>query len=98
MKHHCHAVRCETPCAPRFLMCPKHWAMVPRHLQAEVYRHFNPKQCSADPDRPLPTKDWFTAADAAIEAVAQKEGYRRRKKVELTQEDRDRAARELGFD
>lgn len=42
MTHVCHAVGCTTPVPPRLLMCGRHWAMVPKALQREVwatYRH-----------------------------------------------------------
>lgn len=36
--HTCHALGCNAGCSPRWLMCRKHWGMVPRDLQDEVYR------------------------------------------------------------
>lgn len=50
-------------------MCRKHWGMVPASIQRQVWRHFDPQQCSSRPDRPLPTESWHEAADAAIDAV-----------------------------
>lgn len=47
-------------------MCPRHWRMVPGILQAGVHRHYRKGQC----DDMSPSREWFTAADRAIEAVA----------------------------
>ena len=38
MKHHCHALGCKTPCAPKMLMCRGCWSKVPRAIQDDVYR------------------------------------------------------------
>lgn len=67
--HHCHALNCKAPCPPRMLMCGPCWAVVPRGLQALVYRHFNPAQCRGA-DRPSPSGPWMIAADCAILANA----------------------------
>lgn len=65
--HHCHAKGCSTPCAPERLMCPKHWRLVPAALQRAVWRHYRPGQC----DDKHTSASWLSAANAAIEAVAQ---------------------------
>lgn len=47
MKHHCHALGCDTPCAPRMLMCRACWMRVPPALRLEVTRTVvlrNPKR------------------------------------------------------
>jgi hypothetical protein len=67
--HHCHAVRCETPCKPEFLMCGKHWRRVPAYIQVLVWRHYRPGQCN---DK-CPSFEWCIAADAAVAAVARAE-------------------------
>ena len=33
----CTAVRCQVQVKRKFLMCPKHWALVPENVQREVY-------------------------------------------------------------
>jgi hypothetical protein len=66
MKHLCHARGCEKECKPEKLMCPKHWAMVPAHIQRAVYKHYRAGQC----DDYRPSEEWFAAADAAIRAVS----------------------------
>lgn len=69
--HHCHAVNCKEHCKPELLMCPKHWAMVPKDLQRQVWEHYREGQCNFNP---RPSREWFKAADAAIRAVAKNEG------------------------
>lgn len=69
MTHHCHAIGCETKCKPEFLMCPRHWRMVPKRSQILVYRHYRPGQC----DDFGVTGEWHAAADIAIAHVAKKE-------------------------
>lgn len=69
MRHTCHARNCETECKPEMLMCPKHWRMVPAHIQKAVYKHYRPGQC----DDKKPSQAWHDAADAAIKAVSAKE-------------------------
>ena len=71
MKHTCHAIGCDRPVAPRFLMCPTHWRMVPKHLQIAVYRHYRPGQ---EVDK-QPSEAYLKAAKAAIDAVYAKEQF-----------------------
>lgn len=66
MSHHCHAKSCTVTVRPEMLMCRRHWAMVPPLLQRAVWRSYRPGQCN---DK-SPSKAWHTAADAAIERVA----------------------------
>jgi len=70
MSHTCHAKLCDTACPPRFLMCGRHWAMVPSKLQRRVYATFRRGQC----EDMRPSLEWHEAADAAIAAVALEEG------------------------
>lgn len=69
--HHCHAIGCATPVPPEMLMCFQHWRRVPKVLQAAVWKAYRPGQCD---DWSLVTKEWHAAANAAIQAVAKKEG------------------------
>lgn len=71
--HTCHAEGCETHCKPEYLMCGRHWRMVPRAAQADVWATYVPGQCDLDP---MPSPEWLDAAQRAIEAVATKEGRR----------------------
>lgn len=68
--HLCHAKRCKVAVAPRFLMCGRHWGMVPKSLQDAVWEHYVPGQ----EINKTPTTAYLAAAQAAIDAVAQKEG------------------------
>jgi hypothetical protein len=70
VKHLCHAVGCDSVVPPRMLMCRRHWFMVPKKLQDAVWDEYIPGQ----EVRKDPTNDYLTAAHAAIEAVAKKEG------------------------
>lgn len=67
--HHCHLPGCDVAVPPKLLMCRKHWAMVPSAIRRDVWRYFDPAQCSDQPNRPLPSESWHRAADAAIDAV-----------------------------
>ncbi len=69
LAHHCHAKGCRERVEPKLLMCPRHWRMVPRNLQAEVWRTYRAGQ---EIDK-RPTREYLDAADAAINAVAAKE-------------------------
>lgn len=70
IKHRCHAFRCGRPCAPRLLMCPSCWALVPIETQREVYRTFHTRgavtSASAAP--------WWRAQAKAVEANAKARG------------------------
>lgn len=83
IEHHCHAIGCTTTCVPERLMCLRHWRMVPKDLQREVWRTYRVGQC----DDKAPSEEWHAAADAAIVAVAIKEGRT------LTRRDRKHARR-----
>lgn len=84
--HTCHARGCDAPCEPRYLMCGRHWRMVPESIAAEVWRTYRPGQ---EVDK-RPSAAWVRAADAAIGAVALVEG------VEVTARQAV-AAFDLGF-
>ena len=47
-------------------MCKEHWDMVPKSKQEAVYREYRKGQCNL---KPMPSPQWFDAADAAIYAV-----------------------------
>lgn len=68
-RHTCHAAGCTEIIPPKMLMCLRHWRMVPRVLQREVWRTYRPGQ---ENDK-NPTHDYLMAAHHAIEAVAEKE-------------------------
>ncbi|MEW6775366.1 MAG: hypothetical protein AB1405_03680 [Bdellovibrionota bacterium] len=70
LPHYCHARGCHREVAPKLLMCRYHWKLVPGKLKKDVYRHYVPGQ----EIRKDPTPAYLEAADAAIKAVARKEG------------------------
>lgn len=70
MSHTCHATGCGKPVAPKFLMCGKHWAMVPKPQQAEIWRHYRPGQ---EVDK-RPSGAYLTVMKVAIDTVALAEG------------------------
>lgn len=61
--HKCHAISCEKPCKPEYLMCGYHWNMLPKIRKDSVIREYRPGQCEYDP---TPSPQWHDAADAAI--------------------------------
>lgn len=69
--HTCHATACTRTVPPKMLMCLKHWRMVPKALQEDVWDAYEPGQ----EIRKDPTRAYLTAARAAINAVAAKEGH-----------------------
>lgn len=71
MKHVCHAEDCNEPVEPKFLMCKKHWAMVPAVTKSLIKEHFHPEQCKG---LRRPTIEWIRAAKEAIYYVAKLEG------------------------
>lgn len=73
MKHHCHALNCTNEVAPKLLMCRRHWAMVDKKIQAQVYGSYH---CGQESSK-RPTKEFLQAARAAITDVAKKEGDRK---------------------
>jgi hypothetical protein len=64
--HRCHAEGCDAIIAPRLLMCGRHWRMVPRAIQREVWREYVPGQ----EVRKDPTSKYLDVMRRAIEAVA----------------------------
>lgn len=68
--HFCHAISCTVRCEPEFLMCGRHWGLVPAKLQRAVWATYRRGQCA---DK-RPSEEWHEAADAAIAAVALEEG------------------------
>lgn len=64
--HHCHAIKCFVSCKPEFLMCGRHWRIVPRSVQAKVYAAYRHGQCE---DMSV-SLAWLTAAKEAILLVA----------------------------
>ena len=70
MPHTCHAIGCTTSCKPEYLMCYRHWQLVPIELKRNVWRYYRHGQCA---DK-KPSRAWYEAARQAIFAVAFAEG------------------------
>ena len=67
-EHCCHLPDCEEVIAPKFLMCAKHWKLVPKELQQDVYRFYRAGQEKTK----NPSKNYLQAARKAILAVEEK--------------------------
>jgi hypothetical protein len=65
MDHNCHAFGCTRKVPPRLLMCAAHWRIVPRQIQAQVWKHYRPGQ-EIDKN---PTEAYLLVQRAAIWAV-----------------------------
>jgi hypothetical protein len=72
VSHKCHAKGCNQEIPPRLLCCARHWRMVPKRLQAAIWKHYRPGQ-EIDKD---PTPEYLEVMRQAIEAVDQAEGFR----------------------
>lgn len=70
MAHTCHAIACDRPIKREYLMCPRHWRMVPVTNQIAVLRTYRVGQC----DDLRPSQEYLDAAKASVIAVAEKEG------------------------
>lgn len=68
--HLCHAIGCPTAVPPKMLMCLRHWRMVPRRLQADIWATYRTGQ---EVDK-SPSDAYLIAQEAAVNAVAAKEG------------------------
>jgi hypothetical protein len=70
MKHECHATGCSAAVPPKMLMCRKHWFMVPRGVQAQVWATYRPGQeVTKDP-----SDEYMKAYRLAVISVELKEG------------------------
>lgn len=69
MIHRCHAIACDEVVERRFLMCKKHWQMVPIEVRDKLVLAYRPGQVR---DK-RPSKDWLFAAKEAINEVFAKE-------------------------
>ena len=68
--HHCHARGCTAQVPPAHLMCARHWRMVPKELQTQVWEHYQAGQEKGDAGV---TEEYCRVTDEAIEAVWTKE-------------------------
>jgi hypothetical protein len=61
----CHAIGCDKPVAPKFLMCGAHWRRVPVDIQRRIWKHYRPGQ---EIDK-RPTAEYLAVMKEAIESV-----------------------------
>lgn len=73
--HRCAAAGCRVVVSTRYLMCGRHWRLVPKAQQDAVWRAYRPGQeregvTSASPE-------YLKAVEEAVAAVAQREPAQR---------------------
>jgi hypothetical protein len=44
MKHTCHARGCPVSTLPKYFMCRRHWAMLPKEMRDAVWREYHQGQ------------------------------------------------------
>jgi hypothetical protein len=69
MNHTCHAHGCKKLVPPKMLMCLKHWRMVPKFAQDDIWRTYRPGQEIVK----NPSNDYLKAQQAAVILVLLKE-------------------------
>lgn len=68
--HTCHATGCTTEVPERYLMCRRHWWMVPRGMQQRLWQVYRPGQeITKDP-----SPEYLDVAMEIIHYVSRKEG------------------------
>jgi len=77
-KHTCHAIDCSVETKPQLLMCTKHWSMVPKDIQNDIYSNYKSGQCDilklGSQKKVRPSIEWLKAARKAITHVRHAEG------------------------
>ena len=68
--HLCHAEKCKRNVPPSLMMCARHWRMVPKKLQRQVWAYYRKGQ-EIDKN---PSDKYMCAYRLAVNAVAKKEG------------------------
>lgn len=76
VRHTCHAKGCNRAIAARFLMCGRHWAMVPEGLRLRIWQTYRRGQ---EVDK-QPSQEYLTVMKKAITAVAEKEVQQRQRR------------------
>lgn len=69
--HGCHAKGCTTKVKPAYVMCPRHWFMVPKHLRDDIWRLYNVGQ---EEGRAGVSGEYLRVLNEVIWVVAEKEG------------------------
>lgn len=67
--HTCHARGCDKLVPPSMFMCRRHWFMLPRHMQDEVWEVYVPGQ----EIRMDPTEEYIEVTTRIIDWLATKE-------------------------
>lgn len=95
-RHKCHAHGCERDVAPKFLMCRRHWGMVPKPMQDAVWQSYQPGQ---ELGLHEPSNAYVFAVGAALKAVADAEAAdaaaRAAREAEFEARKRERAEKAL---
>jgi hypothetical protein len=71
-EHTCHATACNTPVPEKLFMCPRHWRMLPKAMQREVWSAY----VAGQEVRKDPTRAYLEVTRRCIRFVATKEGLR----------------------
>lgn len=69
-EHTCHALRCETAVPPRMFMCHRHWSLIPKARQRELWQVYREGQ----EVNKRPTIEYLNVARALRVYVADVEG------------------------
>jgi hypothetical protein len=72
-EHTCHAIDCDQHVPPKYLMCRRHWFMVPMDLRGWVLATYTLGQEKLDGTADIEA-EWFDYAQQAVDAVAKREG------------------------
>lgn len=70
MDHTCHAKGCQVRTQPKMLMCLRHWRMVPKAMQQEVWGVYVPGQ----EVRKDPSGEYLRVVRKVIDHVAELDG------------------------
>lgn len=68
-QHTCHAARCPLPVPPQMFMCRRHWRMIPKRMQRELWAVYVPGQ----EERKDPSREYLQVAKRLVHYVAEKE-------------------------
>jgi hypothetical protein len=69
MKHKCKAPECDQQISERFLMCSRHWSIVPRSIQLQVHKAWRALNQGKKPEQ---IGTYRAAVKQAIAAVSRK--------------------------
>jgi len=83
----CAAYGCSTSISDAFLLCFRHWKLLPRPLQQAVMRHYRPGQ-----NVETTTAAYWQARQDCLDYLAQYEGKAAQPKPRASERDRERSA------